>query len=146
MKRQSVNLIAKKLFLGNILVAVLFLSAQNKSYASHSLPKAGTVTDIKTSAASVKYLGSNTENLFFAVKYDNSAGNAFTVLVVDETGEVIYRAVYKEKQFEKTFLLPRYSDYRKFSFIIKEEKTNFHQSFDISINTKTVEDVVVTKS
>ena len=82
----------------------------------------------------------------FNVKFDNASAESFVLTVTDEVGEVIYRTVSKDKQFAKTFALPKSAEVNKVTFSIQSGKTNYRESFDVNINTSVVEDVVVSKS
>ena len=141
MKKQTLNNIAKKFFVGNLLAAALFLSTQNKVYANHFEPKKFAI-EKSADNATVKYVGFNKENLLFTVKFDNNSGEYFTVSIFDEAGELLYKSESKEKQFLKTYALPKSIDVSKVTFNIKSEKANVDESFDV----KNVTSVIVTKN
>lgn len=137
MKKQSVQTIAKRFFLGNLLAATLFLSAN-----------AATGSNGKTSVdkAEVKYTGTDKSNLLsFNVKYNNPSGNTFNLTVYDENGETIFRSFYGDKQFDKTFKLNK-QEASKYSFVIEDGKQSYKERFDVNIKTQVIEDVVVSKS
>jgi hypothetical protein len=90
--------------------------------------------------ASVKYTGSQDDYMSFVVKYDNLTGEKFDVLVKDHDGSVLYKNVFTEKVFHKTFVLPK-SAAGTFTFVIRDLKTNKVHSFEA--NTKLVEEMVV---
>ena len=137
MKKQSINTIAKRFFLGNLLVAALFLSANAKT-TSPSI--------ISTDKVEVKYTGMDVNNqLSFNVKYANPNGNTFNVVVLDENGDQLFKAVYDNKKFDKTFKLPK-SELTKVSFVIEDSKAAYKEKFDVSVTTRVIEDVVVSKS
>lgn len=137
MKKQSIQTIAKRFFLGNLLAATLFLSANAATVAPAS-PAADKVE--------IKYTGVDKYNLLsFNVKYSNPAGNTFNLSVLDENGEIIYKGFYGDKQFDKTFKLPK-SEVSKLTFVIEDGKDSFKQKFDVNIKTQVIEDVVVSKN
>ena len=144
MKKQTLNNIAKKFFVGSILAAALFLSSQSKVYANNNNPRNFTAEKTNENA-SIKYVGNNQDNLLFNVKYNNVSGETFTLSVYDESGELIYSTVSKVKEFSKTYALPKAVDASKITFSIRSGKTNYRQSFDVNINTSVVENVVVSK-
>ena len=118
MKKQSIQTIAKRFFLGNLLTA---------------------------DKVEVKYTGVDKYNqLTFNVKYSNPSGNTFTLSVLDENGESIFKSYYGDKQFDKTFKLPK-SEVSKLTFIIEDGKESLKQKFDVSVKTQVIEDVVVSK-
>jgi len=134
MKKQSVQTIAKRFFLGNLLAATLFLSAG----AASATPS--------TDKAEVKYTGVDKYNqLSFNVKYSNPSGNTFTLSVLDENGESLFKSFYGDKQFDKTFKLPK-SEVSKLTFVIEDGRDSYKQKFDVNIKTQIIEDVTVSKN
>ena len=82
MKKQSISNIAKRFFLGNLLVAALFLSANAKTSSTSA---------ISADKVEVKYTGMDVNNqLSFSVKYANPNGNTFTLVVLDENGDQLF--------------------------------------------------------
>lgn len=137
MKQTSIQTIAKRFFLGNLLAAALFLSAH-----------AATVSpaNVASDKVEVKYTGVDKYNqLSFNVKYSNPTGNTFNLTVLDENGESIFKGFYGDKQFDKTFKLPK-SEVSKLTFLIEDGKESFKQKFEVNIKTQVIEDVVVSKS
>lgn len=137
MKKQSIQTIAKRFFLGNLLAAALFLSAN-----------AATVTPVNPAAdkVEIRYTGVDKFNqLSFNVKYSNPSGNIFNLSVLDENGEILFKGFYSDKQFDKTFKLPK-SEVSKLTFAIEDGKDSFKQKFDVNIKTQVIEDVVVSKN
>ncbi len=145
MKKQSLSIIAKKFFLGNLLVAAIFLSAQNKSLAQNRYQTIPLSVSAENKA-SVKYTGSNENSLLFSLQYENSNGKPFVVSITNEYGETVYRNVSKEKLFSKVFELPKEAEYKKLSFSIKADQVNFLESFSINVEIKTTENFVVSKN
>lgn len=142
MKKQTLNTIAKRFFLGNILAAALFLSAQAK--ANPVLPNNDTHVD--SSAANkldLKYVGNTNEGLEFDVKYTNLSGKYFSFVVKDENGEVLFEQSYNTKQFYKKVQLPQIGDVRSLTFSILNEKNRLVQAKEVKISTSFVEDVLV---
>ena len=99
MKQTSIQTIAKRFFLGNLLAAALFLSANAATVST---------TNVASDKVEVKYTGVDKYNqLSFNVKYSNPTGNTFNLTVLDENGESIFKGFYGDKQFDKTFKLPK---------------------------------------
>ena len=136
MKKQNIQTIAKRFFLGNLLVAAMFLSAN-----------ASTGTTVKAAdKAEVKYTGTDKDNLLsFKVKYENPSGNTFNLTVLDANGESLFRSFYGDKQFDKTFKLPKLEN-SKFTFVIEDSKTSYKEKFDVSLQTQVVENISVSKA
>ncbi len=139
MKKQSINTIAKRFFLGNVLAAMFFLSASANTGSTRVL------SIDPTKKVEVKYVGTEKESLFFNVKFNNEAGKSFKVYVLDENGEVIYSDKFTEKTFDKKFVFPASQDVNKLTFIINTEKGSYKEIFDVAVKTNTVSEVSVTK-
>ncbi len=141
MKMQSIQTIAKRFFFGNLLVAAMFLSANAATPASNNKP----YSVVDANKVEVKYTGVDKYNqLTFNVKYSNPAGNTFNLVVLDENGEQLFKGYYGDKQFDKTFKLPK-SEVSKLTFVIEDGKDSLKEKFDINIKTRTYEDVIVSK-
>lgn len=149
MKKQSVNTIAKKLFYGNILAAVLFLSVQNKAQASYHVTHVDSAINTVTNKAEkvlVKYIGSNDDGVFFNVKYNNEKSENFNIVIKDQSGEELYSGTFDDKNFDKKFLLPKDNDANYITIALTSRKENFVQTYNVSIKTAMVQDVVVSKN
>lgn len=92
------------------------------------------------SAMQVKYLGGDNTALHFYVKYDNKSGNTFRLLVLDETGEVLYQNNYTAKDFEKKIRTPRLTETDYVIFLIKPAKENAELSYKVKVTTKVVDE------
>jgi hypothetical protein len=138
MKKQSINTIAKRFFLGNVLAAMFFLSASANTGSTR-------VSIDPTKKVEVRYVGIQKESLYFNVKFNNEAGKSFKVYVLDEYGEVIYSDKFTEKTFDKKFVFPASQDLNKLTFVIHTDKGSYKEIFDVSFNSNTVSEVSVTK-
>ena len=150
MKKQSVNTIARKLILTNILALVVLVSFQNKAQASsyhttHVDSAVNTMTS-KNENVSVNYIGSNQDGVYFDVKYNNDKSASFTIVIKDDNGEELYSGNFSKKAFEKQFLLPRDNDASRITISLSAGKEKFLQSYNLNIETNTVQDVVVSKN
>jgi len=93
--------------------------------------------------AEVKYIGNAEDQVVFNVSYNNPNSNKFVVTVLDEDGTKLFQSVYSDKKFDKRFKLPQ-SEKTKLTFEIRNNREiELRQTFEI--NTRIVEDVVVTK-
>ncbi len=144
MKKTVLNSVAKKVFAGSILAATLFFASQNAAIANNSITYAKTEKALSENA-SIKYVGSNDDNLLFNVQFNNVNNEKFTLLVSDENGETMYSVFSKDKNFTKTFALPKSLDLNKINFTIRTNEGTYRQSFSINIATIETEDVVVSK-
>jgi hypothetical protein len=145
MKKQSINTIAKKFFAGSIIAAVLFLSAQTKTNAQSSIYKNVVVeASAQDNKLQVKYLGNNEDGVLFNVKYNNANAADFSIIVTDETGEVLYKNDFNDKNFDRKFMLPKI--YSKVVFSVRNDKDKSEQAFTINVSSRIVEDVVVSRN
>ena len=142
MKKQTLNTIAKRFFLGNILAATLFITAQAE--ANTALPVSATPIDSTViSKLDLKYIGFTTEGLQFDVKYNNINGNYFTFVIKDEYGDVLFEQSYNNKQFFKKVQVPHVGDVKSLTFTIIPKRNKLVQSKEVKITTNIVEDVLV---
>jgi hypothetical protein len=94
-------------------------------------------------SAEVKYLGNSEDAVLFNVSYDNPNSSKFVVTVLDGEGTTIYQGSFSDRKFDKRFKLP-VSEKNKITFVIRNAKAvELKETFEI--NTRYVEDVVVTK-
>jgi hypothetical protein len=141
MKKQTLNTFAKRFFLGNILAAALFITAQAK--ANTLLPNNASHFDSTTSKLDLKYVGIINEGLEFDVKYNNTSGKYFSFVIKDENGDILFEQMYNNKQFFKKVQLPQVGDVKFLTFTIVSDKNKLVQRKDIKITTNIVEDVLV---
>ncbi len=146
MIKMSLNTIAKRFFLGNLLAAALFLSL----HASAARIEKSVYSEIDTHSDSlkvnkfeVKYLGNASGNFDFDVRYNNVKGSNFFFVVKDENGEILFEKDYSSKMFHKKVELAKVDDISKLTFSILSDKDVTIFSKDILIKTKYVEDVLV---
>ena len=139
MKKQTLNRIAKRFFLGNILAAMFFLSATANAVSTN------VSTLDPTKKVEVKYVGTEKDNLCFNIKFNNESGKSFKVFVLDENGEVLFVEKYSDKLFNKKFILPGTQEVNKLTFLIQSDKGSYKEIFDVMVNTHTVAEVSVTK-
>lgn len=138
MKKQSIVNIAKKFFLGNLLAAAMFLSAQ--------ATPVNTNNNFGPEKVEVKYTGIDRENqLSFKVKYSNPTGSSFSLSVLDENGEALYKGYFNDKNFDKTVKLPKF-ELSKVSFLIEDGKNSVKEQYTVNIKTSVQEEVTVSRN
>jgi hypothetical protein len=140
MKKQFVRVVKttmiSRFFKTAAIVLMLSGAASHTASASAATEGAGD--------AVVTHLGSNSNSLFFQVKFDNTTGEKFTILVKDGSGVTLYRGTYNDKDFNRKFVLPK-GESGKLTFIVKNAEGNKVESFEINTNTRLVEEIVVKK-
>ncbi len=125
---------AKSIALGLVFATVLTVTANATETIAAAKDK-----------AEIKYTGVDINNqLSFNIKYANTTGNTFSLIVLDENGEQLFRGAYGDKSFEKTFKLPK-AETSKVSFVIEDSKASYKEKFDVNVKTRIIEDVVVSK-
>ena len=142
MKKQTLNTIAKRFFLGNILAALTFINAEAK--VNTVLPN--NISHIDSAIASkldLKYVGITSKGLELDVKYNNISGNYFKFIIKDENNEVLFEQSYNNKQFFKKVQLPQVGDVKYLTFTIVSDRNKLVQSKNVKITTNIVEDVLV---
>ena len=142
MKKQTLNTIAKKFFLGSILAASLFITAQAK--ANTVLP--GNTAHIDSTVSSkldLKYAGITTEGLEFDVKYNNISGKYFTFVIKNENGDVFFEQSYNNRDFYKKVQLPQVGDVKSLTFTIISDRNKIVQNKEVKITINIIEDVLV---
>jgi hypothetical protein len=137
MKKNNVITFAKRFFTGNLLAACLFLSAQ-----AHETTGVSKVT----TPVEIKYAGiDKNEQHAFSMHYSNPAGNTFLVQILDENGETIFIGRYADKQFDKTFRIPKLG-FGTLQFILRDQKSDVLEKFSVNITSRTIEEVKINKS
>ena len=139
MKSRLVRILLAKTLISGAVACILFpfsLVSAAQEYVS---------TD-NLASMQVKYLGGDNTALHFYVKYDNKSGNTFRLLVLDETGEVLYQDNYTSKDFEKKIKTPRLTETDYVIFLIKPAKEIAEISYKVKVTTKVVDDHSVVKN
>ena len=92
--------------------------------------------------AEVKYVTVEGEGIF-NVRYDNAAGNRFSLLVLDADGNQLYSNVYSVKNFDKNFKLADPESINKLVFVFRNLNDNSTQRFEVEASGHEVEEVEV---
>jgi hypothetical protein len=144
MKTQTLNTIAKRFFLGNILAAALFLSAQAKANTPKTSANQNIVLDSSSAyKLDLVYVGNSTEGLEFDVRYNNLSGKYFSFVIKDENGDVLFEQSYNNKAFYKKVQLPEVGEVKALTFTILNDKNKIVQTKEVKISTNLVQDVLV---
>jgi hypothetical protein len=95
--------------------------------------------------STVKYIGMQDDMVIFSVAYQNPNGLPFSVILKDQDGTQLYQSIFKEKDFNKQFRLPR-ADKSKVVFIIRDFKgSDIAKTFEINVNRHYIAEVAVKK-
>lgn len=91
----------------------------------------------------VKYLDGDNDALFFNVKYNNDSGNDFKLMVLGETGEVLFQNNYSGKKFKKNFRLPRLTDTAGVTFLIRPVRSSIQLSCKVQVPNKVADEITI---
>jgi hypothetical protein len=91
--------------------------------------------------ASVSCLKMEEGQVYFNVKFENAEGGRFDVLVNDANGDNLYRATFTGKNFNKVFRAP--VENGKLVIVIRDSKANTSHKFELSTESKMVQQILV---
>ena len=77
------------------------------------------------------------------VKWDNTTGDRFAVVVRNKGGEVLFSEIYSDQKFDKRFRLPK--DDESLTLTLRTLKGKTISSVQIHNSVKTVEELVIRK-
>jgi hypothetical protein len=101
---------------------------------------------VTPSSAIIKYLGFVEDKLLFNVDIENKKEERCWISIQDESGEVLYRQDFKEARFTKTFGINKDEiEGKNLSFVLIKGKEKQEQVFQVSTNTRVIQDVIVAK-
>lgn len=88
----------------------------------------------------VKYLDGDNEALHFNLKYHNNSGNLFKLMVLNETGDILFQNNYSGKNFRKKIKLARLTDTDGVTFLIRSPKENVQHSYKVKVPSKVIDE------
>ena len=91
--------------------------------------------------ASVSCLKMEEGQVYFNVKFENADGGRFDILVNDASGDNLYRATFTGKNFNKVFRAP--VENGKLVIVIRDSKANTSHKFELSTESKMVQQILV---
>jgi hypothetical protein len=91
--------------------------------------------------ASVSCLKMEEGQVYFNVKFENAEGGRFDILVNDANGDNLYRATFTGKNFNKVFRAP--VENGKLVIVIRDSKANTSHKFELSTESKMVQQILV---
>jgi hypothetical protein len=101
---------------------------------------------VTPSSAIIKYLGFVEDKLLFNVDIENKKEERCWISIQDESGEVLYRQEFKETRFAKTFGVKKDElEGKNLVFVLMRGKEKQEQVFQVSTNTRVIQDVIVAK-
>jgi hypothetical protein len=110
------------------------------SFISSSLFSQQLAIDENSPEMKVRYIEGDNDNLLFNLKYDNNTGSDFKLMVVNETGEVLFQQSYSGRKFRKKIRLTRLTDTEDVTFLIRSPRKDIQLSYKVKIPSKVVDD------
>ena len=114
-------------------VMVTFTSASAKVDTTYEDGENATVSCLKLEEGQV----------YFNVKFENADGGRFDILVNDVTGDNLYHASFSGKNFNRVFRAP--VENGKLVIIIRDGKDKISHKFELSTESKMVQQILVKK-
>ncbi|MEJ7828659.1 MAG: hypothetical protein WKF91_10695 [Segetibacter sp.] len=96
--------------------------------------------------AEISYIGVVEDKLVFGLKFKNELGEKFSVMIKNNEDQTFHHEKYEAKNFTKKYLFEK-SEFGngKLTFVISTPTGKLVQAFELNINTRVLEDVVVTR-
>jgi hypothetical protein len=98
----------------------------------------------KAAPVEVKYLGSNNGKPLFQIQFSNPQADEVSITLRDEYGYTLYTDVSKEKAYSRKLQFDDLgTDRLKLTVLLRTKKDVQTQTFEITKNIRTIEDVAV---
>jgi hypothetical protein len=147
MKKQFMRVVNTNLFskfIRSTIIVFMLAGAVNAEAQATVVSEMYTEPGAGVGNTVITHVATNSEAIFFDVKIENAAGERFLIIIKDNEGNTLYRAAYSDKDFKKTFRLPK-GESEKITFLVKSDSGTKSESFEINSNTRLVEEVIVKK-
>jgi flagellar hook assembly protein FlgD len=126
-------------FTGAMVVCVLLVTTFSFAANAQSISSEGINPE-------VKYLGTIQGKLVFQIDLQSVSENNPYVSIRDEEGNVLFTERIRDNKFSRKFAFEKEEfEGKKLSFVIYNGKEATAQSFQVSRNTRVVEDVMITR-
>jgi len=87
----------------------------------------------------IRYVEGDNDVLCFNLKYNNESGSDFKLMVLNESGDIMFQQKYSGKKIRKNLRLPRLTDTDNVTFLIKPSSKNVQLSYKVKITDKVVD-------
>ena len=115
--------VVKNMFV--LVLAVLFSTVANASSTDSVINSVE-----KNANVDIKYTGANQDFYNFEVAVRQSGNQRFTLRILDETGNVLYRETVTKGAFSKSVKVVR-NDYARLNFVVDSQNGQYKKSFKI---------------
>ena len=139
MKRNYLRQINKKKFASVFIAMALFMALPNQSKASEL--KTSNQTD--NTQTTVQLVGKNDSSLMFNINLDNPHGDKFTIVIVNEEGEILFIKGYNDKSFSQQITLLNNGTDKRYIFNIWSSNKGLANTFVINPGTNPLEEIVL---
>jgi len=92
---------------------------------------------------SVKYLGTNDNNIVFKVEFDNPTAEKFWLIIKNDAGDVVYHQQFSDAHFSKSVFFQNTDSEIHPTFVIRNGNNEIVRQF--AVNRTLTENTVVTK-
>ena len=142
MKQAFLKFPGKNIAGAALLSASIFLT----SFSGQATPLSSTIEILTSDKTSVQFTGSTQDALLFRVQISNEKSDHFTLTIKNETGDVLFSRSFKDSSFEKQFkVLKGEQDGGRYYFNITSDNKSLEDSYMITAETRTVNDVKINK-
>jgi hypothetical protein len=114
---------------------MILLSLMNLSLSAQQLAINENPPEMK-----VKYIEGDNDVLLFNLKYNNNSGSDFKLMVLNESGDVLFQQSYSGKNFKKKIRLTRLTESDDVTFLIRSPRKNIQLSYKVKVPSKVVDD------
>lgn len=145
MKRQNVRSAVAKLSLTTLAAVLIMACVPFVSKAGFNNENEKKEVLVSEKQVSVQYAGYNENSVVFRVKFDNPTAQKFSLIIKNESGDILFQGKYSDAAFNKAVhILKEESDMTP-TFVIRVGSQKIEQTFSISSDADVRENVVVTK-
>lgn len=101
-------------------------------------------TSLTEEQVSVKYQGTNDNNIIFKVEFENPTAEKFSLIIKNDNGDVVYHQQFTDAHFSKSVFFQNTDSEIHPTFIIRSGNNN-EVVRQFSVNKTIVENTVVTR-
>jgi len=128
---------------GLSLLTLMLSGASLSVRAGSGEEKNGAAGNTSANSAEVKYIVGSDGEYLFNVVYNNVSGNRFTLMVLDADGNQLFQSQYSDKKFDKKFRLADPDEFGRLTFVIRNNRDNSVQRFEVNSSSRLIEDIEV---
>lgn len=139
MKRNYLSQASERFFTSAFIAVVSFMAMPAESNAAELKTKNQTDNIQPT----VQLVGKNDSSLMFNINLDNPNGDKFTVVIVNEEGDVLYIKGYNDKNFAQQITLLKNGTSKRYIFNIWSANKSLANTYVIEPEANPLEEIVI---